>query len=31
MTTEEIHDDVHDFFGKLVAMVTGTLVNEVKP
>jgi hypothetical protein len=31
MTTEEIHDDVHGFFEKLIAMVNRTVVKEIKP
>ena len=31
MTTEEIHEDVHGFFEKLIAMVNRTVAKEIKP
>ena len=30
MTTEEIHEDVHGFFEKLIAMVTSAITKEIK-
>jgi hypothetical protein len=31
MTTEEIHEDVHGFFEKLIAMVNRTVIKEINP